>query len=186
MNKNIILLTLFLTLIVFLSGCVDSGTPEKATTTQQATTTVTPTTISTELILKVGETAKTSKIEVTVFSIKKTKSYDYYSDILKETRTSESSPGKIFVLVDAEVKNIGTDRLYFGATKFSVTDSEGYKYDAQFYLGSDKLELFKELYQNQKMRGKVLFEVPEYASGLKLQCDFGDLLVGTKLATWKI
>lgn len=139
-----------------------------------------------ELNLNIGETAKTSKVEVTVFSAKKTKSYNYYSDVFKTNVTEEAKPGKIFILVDAEIKNVGSDRIFVGASEFSITDSEGYKYDPVFYLGNDKLEDFKELFQNQKMRGKVLFEVPEKAQNLRLQYDFGNLFTGTKLASWPI
>jgi hypothetical protein len=46
--------------------------------------------------------------------------------------------------------------------------------------------MIKELYQNQKMKGKVLFEIPESATGLKIQYDFGNLMIGTKLASWVI
>jgi hypothetical protein len=46
--------------------------------------------------------------------------------------------------------------------------------------------MFKELYQNQKMRGKVLFEVPEDAKGLKIQYDFGSLFTKVKLASWEL
>ena len=145
-----------------------------------------PQTPPVELNLNIGETAKTSKVEVTVFSAKKTKSYNYYSDVFKTNVTEEAKPGKIFILVDAEIKNVGSDRVFVGASEFSITDSEGYKYDPIPYLGSDELETIKELYQNQKMRGKILFEVPEKAQNLRLQYDFGDLFIGTKLASWSI
>ena len=176
-----------------MSGCVSQESPSKApTTTQQSETpettppTAQPTTPA-ELNLNVGETAKTSKIEVTVFSAQKMQSYDYYSDIFKETMTREAKPDKTYVLVDAEIKNVGSDSAFVGSTEFSITDYEGYKYDPEvLYYGDDGLELFKELYQNQKMRGKVLFEIPENAKDLKLQYDFGNLFIGTKLASWTI
>ncbi len=184
---NFGLILVLITGIIFVSGCVEEENPTKAPTTQQSETppTTQPET-PTELNLKVGETAKTSEIEVTVISAKKTKSYDYYSDILKETRLQETSPGKIYILVEAEIKNINLDSAYVGSTEFSVTDSEGYRYDPELYYGDDELEIFKELYKNQKMKGKVLFEVPESAGGLKIQYDFGNLFIGTKLASWII
>ncbi len=173
---------------VIALGCVEEESPIKAPSTQitQESTPVTTPTPSSELNLKVGETAKTTKIEVSVISAQKAKSYNYYSDILKETQTEEASPGKLYVLVDTEIKNVGSDSVFVGYTEFSITDSEGYKYDPTMYLGQDGLEVIKELYQNQKMKGKILFEIPENAKNIKLQYDFGNLFFGTKLASWSI
>lgn len=183
---NRILLSLILLLAIFISGCVDQGeVPEKTevTTTIVHTTTTVQTT---ELNLRVGETAKTSKVQVTVITAEKKDYYEYYSDILKEYMAEEASPGKIFVLLDAEINNIDSDRLFVGSGEFSMTDSEGYRYDPKLYYGNDGLEMLKELYQNQKMKGKILFEVPEDSTGLKIQYDFGNLFIGVKLATWDI
>jgi hypothetical protein len=186
------LLALLFVILISTSGCVSEGSLTKApsvnqpsetpATTPQETQPQTPT----ELNLRIGETAKTSKIEVTVYSAQKTKSYDYYSDILEEIMTEDARPGKTFILVDAEIKNVGSDSAYVGSTEFSASDSEGYRYDPAFYYGDDGLEIIKQLYQNQKMRGKLLFEVPESAQNLKLQYNFGNLFTGTKLASWSI
>ncbi len=188
-----------LTLLIFtfiatilIGGCIQEETPKKVSASQSTEThqTIQSESIEseppTELDLKIGETAKTSTIEVTVFSAQKTKSYEYYSDILGKTMTQEATPGKIYILVDAEIKNVGADSIYAGASEFSVTDSEGYKYDPELYYGNDGLDIMKELYKNQKMRGKILFEVPESAKDLKIIYDFGDLLVGPKLASWSL
>lgn len=174
--------------VAMFAGCVEEETPTKVpeTTTPPAETATPTPEVPTELSLKVGETAKTSKIEGTVISAKKTNHYEYYSDILKETMTEEASPGKIFILAEIEIKNIGSDRAYVGSSEFSMTDSEAYKYDPEFYLGEDGLEMFKELYPNQKMKGKVLFKVPEEAKGLKIQYDFGSLFTEVKLASWEL
>jgi len=183
-HKLIILLLLIG--MVFVSGCVGEE-PEKVegvTTTQVIPQTTT--TQSSELILRVGETAKTSKLQVTVLSAEKTESYEYYSDILEEYLEEEASPGKIFILTEGEIKNVGDDRVYVSSSQLSITDSEGYKYDPELYFGDDGLEMFKELYPNQKMRGKVLSKVPEDATGLKIQYDFGDLFTGIRLATWEL
>ena len=186
------ILAILLIGVVFVSGCASEESPTKTTNsvqsseTQETTLQETQPQTPTELNLNIGETAKTSKIEVTVFSAQKTKSYEYYSDILKETMTEEASPGKIFILVDVEIKNVGSDSVFVGSSEFSITDSEGYKYDPALYYGDDGLEMIKKLYQNQKMRGKILFEVPEDTHNLKLLYDFGNLFIGTKLASWSI
>jgi len=192
-SNRVLFLALLLIAAVLISGCVSQDSPSKASSTQlSGTPTPTPQqtqpTTPTELNLRIGETARTAKIEVTVISAVKTKSYDYYSDILKETMQQEASPGKTFVLVEAEIKNVGADSAFVGSSEFSIADAEGYKYDPTLYYGqgTDGLEMIKQLYQNQRMRGKVLFEIPETAQSLKIQYDFGNLLVGTKLAAWTL
>lgn len=183
---------------VLVLGCVEEESPTKAPATQTTTQTTTQATTRataqetqtpvtpTELNLKVGEIAKTSKIEVNVITAQKVKSYNYYSDILEENQIQKVSPGKIYILVEAEIKNVGSDRAYVGYTTFSITDSEGYKYDPTMYFGTDGMDAFKELYNNQKMKGKILFEIPENSQKVKLQYDFGNLFTETKLASWSI
>ena len=183
--KNIGLIAVILIAsIVLFTGCLEEETPtkvEELTPTPEATP---EEEFVTELNLNIGETAQTSKMEVTVISAEKTKYYVYYSDIFEETMTEVASPGKRLILTEIEIKNIGSDRAYIGSSEFSMTDSEGYRYDPELYYGNDGLEMFKELYQNQKMAGKVLFEVPEDANGLKIQYDFGSLFTEVKLASW--
>ena len=67
-----------------------------------------------------------------------------------------------------------------------MQDSEGVRYDRELYAGEDALDIFQELFQGQKMKGKVIFKIPESATGLKLNYDFGNVVTGTKLATWEI
>lgn len=184
---RLIAIAAVITFVVF-AGCVEEENPVKSPETTLPAETATPVQKTpTELNLKVGETANTSNIAVTVISAIKTDHYVYYSDILKETRTEQASPGHAFVLAEMEIKNIGSDRAYVGSTDFSMADSEGFRYDPEIlYYGDDGLEMFKELYQHQKMRGKVLFKVPEDAQELKIQYDFGNLFTEVKLASWEL
>lgn len=178
--------------VIIVSGCTSqepvtqTPTPDQTAqpnTQQEATQPETPT----ELELNIGETATTSKLEVTVFSAEKNTFYEYYSDIFQETMTQDAKQGKTFILVDAEIKNVGSDSALVGVSDFSMTDSEGYSYDVEaLYLGDDGLDLFKELYQNQKIRGKILFEVPDDAEGLKLLYDFGNMFIGNQLVSWNL
>jgi len=178
---------LVLLLPVFVSGCVSEDTPTKVETTIQQGGEVTTTTVkTTEIKLKIGETAKTSKVEVTVISANVSDYYEYYSDILDEYKIKHASPGKKFLLIEAEIRNLGSKKIYVGYSDFSATDSEGYEYEPEFYYGEDKLDVLKELYPNRKIKGKVIFEVPEGATGLKVHYDFGDIITGPKLATWVI
>ena len=77
--------------------------------------------------------------------------------------------------------------MYTGAHEFSMTDSDGYRYDAEImYMKDNAMEYFKELYQNQQIKGVVLFEVPKDATGLKIQYDFGNMFGRTQIASWTI
>jgi hypothetical protein len=187
MKINQIILVLPLLLVVFLSGCTDSSNSTEANTTSTIIITSTVT-VPTEINLKVGETARTSLLEVTVASVQRASSYDYYSSFLGGNATQDANPGKVFFLVDAEIRYTGSDSAFVGSSKFSITDSEGFKYDPSLYLGqnTDGLEMFKQLYQNQRMKGKILFEVPASAQGLKIVYDLGNLVTGTKLVSWEI
>jgi hypothetical protein len=173
---------------VMFVGCIEEETPTKVpeiTTSPTEIPTLAPE-VPTEVSLNIGETAKTSKIEVTVNSVEKTDYYEWYSNIVSQYYTQNAPKDKIYLLADVEIKNVGNDRAYVGSSEFSVTDYEGFRYDPELYLGEDGLEMFKELYQNQKMKGKILFEIPEDAKGLKLQYDFGSLFTGVKLASWNL
>ncbi len=123
---------------------------------------------------------------MTVLSVERTKAYQYYSDIFKEMMVEGAKPGKDFVIADVFIRNVGSDRVYVALGSFSLVDSNGYRYDPELYLGDDKLELLQELYPGEVIRGKILFEVPEHATGLKIRYDFGNLLTGVRLVSWEI
>lgn len=136
-----------------------------------------------EIILKVGESATDTGIQATVISAQKTKSYNYENS-QNEVKVETAKSGKIFILADLEIKNVGSEKV-FPIGDFSVTDSEGYKYERSpnlifTYKGNDRLP-DQELFPNQKSRGKLSFIIPENAQGLKLQYDFR-----TKWASWLI
>lgn len=183
---------------VLALGCVEES-PSKAPATQTTTqatmqATQTPAT-PTELNLKIGEIAKSSKIEVNVITAQKVKSYTYYSGFgqnpeLKDAK-AEASPGWLYVLVDAEIKNIGSDSVFVGYTEFSIKDffsEEGREdtFGPTMYYGTDAMERSKELYNNQKMKGKILFQIPENTQNVRLQYNFGNLSPEAKLASWSI
>lgn len=176
-------LSMVIAAFVFGTGSSDD-TPVNGGSNQQATP---PSSVAPpiELNLKINEIAKTSELEISILSAEKKKSYTYYSDIFDETVVETSSPGNIFIVVDAEFKYVGQDSTLVG-NGFSVVDSGGYKYDPELYGGKDGLEWLKELYSNQKTKGRIIFDVPESATDLKIQYDFGNLFTGTKLATWDL
>src|SRR3989344_4278697 len=182
--KSLFLLMIFMTFAV-IGGCESPTKAEGDIAVDDDTSAGAPTT-PIELYLKVGETAKTSLLEVTVFSVVKDDHYTWVSDITGDEMDKFSAKDKMFYLVDVEIKNIGMERAFLSATTFSMTDSNNYKYDPVMYIGGDRLDLFKELYLNQRMRGKVVFELPSNAKNIKLVYDFGDILLDVKLASWDV
>lgn len=188
MKLKLRMIGILVIVLISLTGCISEENPEKVVTSSApiSTPTPTPTPSIEKLILKVGETAKTSKLEVTVLSVERTKAYQYYSDIFKEMMTEKAKPGNDFVIADVIIRNVGSDRVYVALGSFSLVDSNGYRYDPELFLGDDKIDFLQELYPGEVIRGKVLFEVPEQAIGLKIRYDFGNLFVGVRLASWEI
>lgn len=194
-------------ILIVLSGCLEVDDPvniedveteiigdtylEEVTTISPTALTPNPTPISeptstvpTRLELEIGETALNSKTEVTIISIEKNYYYEYmgYSDVISEDATY----GKTFIIVDVNMKNVGMDKSYLGSYDLSITDSNGYRYDSSYYYGDNGLESIQELYQNQQIRGIVIFEIPKDATGLGILYDFGDIFGGTQIASWVI
>jgi hypothetical protein len=136
------------------------------------------------LVLAIGEGAGDGTKSVMVFSTNKTNKYSYYS--INKTQVETAPSGKTFVIVDVGIKNTGLQYLNASAAAFSMTDSNGYKYDPSVSYRGDDGFMVQQLYLNQISRGKVLFVIPTGSKGLRLQYDFGDPVTGPKLATWSI
>lgn len=142
----------------------------------------------TELSLNIGETAKTSKIEVTVKSVEKTDCFEFSSDNIYEGIYMQCAPeGKTYLLVDIAVKNIGTDWLKVELNRLNAVDSFGFRYNPEGdYFGRNRLNRIQELYIDQEIEGRVIFEVPQSAKILFIQYDFGSIFTGRKLASWEL
>jgi len=164
-----------------------AGSPSiQSTNAAKISETTSQSDIPTDLDLTIGETASNPERQVTVYSAQKKSTYTWGGSSSSYIFTENAKAGNTFIIIDAEVKNIGSDRMYASTGDFSMSDSEGNRFDPEYYLGDDGLGYSKELYKSQKTRGKVLFEVPQSANKLKLYYDFGNLFSGTKLASWKI
>jgi hypothetical protein len=133
-----------------------------------------------------GQTATSSVSQVTVYSAQRTDSYTYSSSISGYTPTESATSGNTFIIVDAQVRNTGSNEIYASASDFSLSDPEGNRYDPQMYLGNDGLGYLQELFKNQQKRGKVLFQVPSTATNLILYYNFGNVISGPQLASWTI
>ena len=82
--------------------------------------------------------------------------------------------GKAFLIADVEIKNIGEYQWFFSRKDFSATDKEGNLYNTELNYSEDSIEELTKLYTNEKLSGKVFFEVMENAEDLKIIHNFGD------------
>lgn len=169
---------------ITLSPTIDVKNIGKPTVKTTVITTTAQSSIPTEIELAIGQMASNPERQVTPYSTQKVSSYTV--TFSNYPIITHAKSGKIFIFIDTEIKNIGSDRIYASAGDFSMGDSEGNRYDPEMYSGDDSFGYFKELYKTQKMRGKILFEVPQNAKNLKLYYDFGNLFSGINLASWPI
>jgi uncharacterized secreted protein with C-terminal beta-propeller domain len=174
---TVALLAIFLVGIVLVSGCLSS---EESTSTSNSGQSGSDTTMN----LKIGETAQTTKREVTVYSVQKSSTYTWRGSSSGNIYTETAPPGKIYIMANVQVKNIGSDSLYASGGDFSIADSNGFKYD-QSYASIDNEFHSQELFPNQRTSGIVMFEVPINATNLKLVYDFGSF-GSVKLAIWSL
>ena len=134
------------------------------------------------LNLNIGETAKTTTKEVTVFSAQKSNTYKWGSG----TRfyTEDAPPQRMYIIANVEIKNNASDSVFALPSDFSIVDHDGYKYDNVDRLTYNGLPL-QELFSNQRSSGKVVFEVPVWALNLKLVYKFG-WRSNIKFAYWRL
>lgn len=178
MNKGLIITILLISLSLFISGCISTGRIIEDNQEGQ---------IVTELNLEIGEPAKTSSIMVNVLDVEKADYHVYYSDISEQNVVEKAAPGKIFVFVEAEIKNIGSDKEFVGGKFFSLKDSGDFRYEPEiFYEEDSELPFFKETYPGERVKGTLLFEIPESSTGLEVLHDFTGFFDPVQLASWKV
>jgi hypothetical protein len=125
-----------------------------------------------------GSAYSDSEQAVTVFSAQKTTTFT--SIFFNAYATKEAANGNIFVIIDAQIQNIGDERITVFPHRFSIVDSEGNRFEKEPYHGTDGL-IAGELYKNQNKKGKVLFEIPQNSKDLMLYYDMNG-----KIVSWKI
>jgi Domain of unknown function (DUF4352) len=125
-----------------------------------------------------GSAYSDSEQAVTVFSAQKTKTFT--SIFFNVSTIKEAANGNTFVIIDAQIQNIGAERITVIPHRFSIVDSEGNRFEKEPYHGTDWL-MAGELYKNQYKKGKVLFEIPQNSKDLILYYDMNG-----KILYWKI
>ena len=188
MKRHYFLALLLVLVITTAAGCIGQSV-EAPTKSPIANATPTPSKVQTSLNLSVGEVAKTTKLQVTVTSVKLTDYYTYYSEFSKGLSVTRADPGKKFIIIDAEIQNLDTDRLFTGSGEFSVMDSTNRRFEPEGFGLSGVTDIMpneKELYPNERLKGSIIIEIPADANGLSVLYDFGNLFTEVKLASWKI
>jgi len=139
----------------------------------------------TEFMLE--ETAKTSDREVTVKSIERSDKLRFCVSSGTETACDylPSKDGEEFLSAIVEVKNTSPNDVFFSATRFGLTDSDGTDYPLIVVnMREDRLPIIYNLLSNEKISGSILFMVPKEVTELKVNYDFNSST--EKLASWKV
>jgi hypothetical protein len=140
----------------------------------------------TEITAAIGHTVSGDTAEATVYSAMKMPAYTWSSSSSEYTFTEEAVNGTTWLVIDAEVKNTGADTMYASTSDFYLVDGEGNRYEPGLYYGDESFSYLKELSENQKNRGKIVFGIPPDARDLKLFYDFGIKYHQAQVASWTI
>ena len=110
--------------------------------------------------------------------------YDWDGSLRIDDIYAES--GNVFILATGRVKNVGYDKIARGTGDFTMIDSKGSRYGNGAYLNEDRMDHIKNLRKGEQVSGVILFEVPEDATGLKIQYDYGTMFKDMPVPTWSI
>jgi hypothetical protein len=94
--------------------------------------------------------------------------------LLERTYDEYPDSGNTFVILEVKVKQTGSGSEYVSGSDFWLIDSNGnkYDYDSGTYSIDGGLET-TDIYQNQQVSGKILFEIPDHLNNFKIQYNFG-------------
>ena len=136
------------------------------------------------LALQIGDLATNDYLEVQISDVSRSEYYDW--DVSLRTDDIYAEPGNVFILATGRVKNVGYDKIVRGTSDFTMIDSKGSRYVAGAYVNKDKMDYIENLRKGQQCSGVILFEVPEDATGLKIQYDYGTRFKDMPVPTWSI
>jgi len=134
----------------------------------------------------VGQSITVNDIKVTVSSVEWAESYTYYSDIYDGDYTEEAGPGRIFVIVKGLIENNGAGSQFIGAGDFSMVTGDGQVYDSDVSLDPEEMEYYIDMFEGDKLRGTIYFEIPDTASDVKLRYTFDYYDGSADRAEWSL
>ena len=120
--------------------------------------------------LEIGQSAENWAQKVTVLSVDREEGSEW-----------TVGTGQTIITVNAQVENIGADSLYATYYSFSLGDSEGNRYDSDYWRSTLRGQ---SLYTGEKAKGTVGFVVPSNADGLRLAYALGGN--GEDVARWQL
>ena len=135
--------------------------------------------------LDLTEAVQMGELEVTVSDAILTDSYEYYAEFAATMITKEAPPGMTFLIADVKIKNVGKELERFqGAKRMHACDSGGNVCEVGVYYGENNLEAGRFPEPGDELSGKVLFEIPEAASDVRIFYDY--FFPEVKLVEWEI
>ena len=192
MKKITVLLILSIVICAgLLSGCtsqqqltVNKGnqTAPPQSPTQNSTT---PPSSPASSSVNVGDTINGKYLQVTVLSAQFVNSFNETSGGYKFTVNADE--GKTFLIIKVLLHQIGDDSQLVSPTDFWVIDNKNTKYDYDYrtYSLNDSLST-TTLYKNLNTEGRILYQVPKIATGLKVQYNFATFWDSPVIAEWSI
>ena len=154
-----------LLILLLLVGCTANTAPAKPAapvdapkpTVAAVSPTIAPTTAPVApTIGKVGERIESAGIALTISKVERKTALD----TIQKAKT-----GNTFVTFDALIENTGRDKAAYNLLYFKAKDADGYEYNSAISGLPNTLKA-GEIVAGDKVRGIVVFEVPEKASGL--------------------
>lgn len=135
-----------------------------------------------EKTFKIGETAESDKLEVTVTDklavtvteIHLTDSYDYWRVFDERWDTRQALPGTTFIIAHINIKNISTTDTYKAGTwQMRGGDIES-DVPSSSYMGEDPLETSWPIAPGEEIEGEVQFVVPKDSTGYYVKYRFSE------------
>lgn len=148
----------------------------------QPTPTPTPNPTPTTEYFEIGQWAETGQQRLTVASATRSPSYTYR----REFYTEIAPPGTVFIIIEATVINQGITPLAISPSRFSLKDSQGHRYSYASYKGDDPYPTMSLDAGETTAGGKILFIVPEVASGLEVSYLLRSYVYPRLLAIWQL
>lgn len=161
MKKALVsILILFLMLFTFV-GCEDID-PEKVDKPNETPSgTQQPETTPKTEVFEIGDSVKAGNLVFTVNSVRTDKGSEFI----------KPDEGNIYYIIDVTVENTGDEsEIVSSMIMFRLFDSEGYNYSITFGPET-KGQLDGEVSPGRKIRGELVFEIPEDSTGLELEID---------------
>lgn len=134
--------------------------------------------------LSIGKTVSLHNTDITITDMTIVDHY-YWTGDSGGYHLQQPGRDNIFVIITCNIKYTGSSSRNYYSQNFWLVDSEGYRYDKEYYYGDNELERKQELHTGQQTQGVLLFEVPISTSRLIAQYEFSGLF-SSDIVSWVI